>query len=315
MIHRFMYMLTKWSKMLAGNSVFHVDQNAGLYYSTTAVRGYYNDLRGKVSENTILDSAGVPINMKTSGEWIYFPISIFQYGLGAYDLYLETNEERFLACFRSALEWSVNNQAANGSWDTFGYVGSPELSAVSAMAQGEGASLLLRGYALTNELTYMECAKSAIDFMLRPIENGGTAAYKDGGIILEEYIGKGQSTVLNGWIFAAFGLYDYCLSTKDAGYRDLLNTTVHTMAEQLHLFDRGYWTNYNTKGTIASPFYHNLHIAQLYVMAELFGHEQFVYYHDKWISYRESSIKSKYAFMVKACQKLLNSNLKGALVK
>lgn len=315
MANSFMQLLMKWRKMLSGQSVFHVDQGAGLYYAKDEVKGYYNDLRGKVTGNTVLDDAGIPINMKSTGEWIYFPITIFQYGLGAYDLYVESGEEQYADKVRSTLQWAVEHQAANGSWDAFGYVNSSDLLPVSAMAQGEGASLLIRGYQLTGDSVYFHAARQAIDFMLLPLEQGGTADYRDGGICLEEYIGPGESTVLNGWIFAVFGLYDYGLISGDAHYKNVLQHTVRTMADQLHRFDRGYWSNYNTKGTIASPFYHKLHLAQLRVMHELFGLDAFQACHDRWLGYQESAWKSRTAFVVKACQKLMNSNLKGALVK
>ncbi len=315
MANNFMYMLMKWRKMLAGRSVFHVDQGAGRYYAKNEVKGYYNDLRGKVSGSTILDEQGIPMNMKATGEWIYFPITIFQYGLGAYDLYLETNDAQYENQIRNILKWTVQQQAGDGSWDAFGYVGSSTLLPMSAMAQGEGASLLIRGYQMTGDASYLEAARRAIDFMLLPVKEGGTADYRDGGIVLEEYIGEGESTVLNGWIFAVFGLYDYCLISGDSSYEHILHRTVQTMTEQLSRFDRGYWSNYNAKGSIASPFYHKLHLAQLRVMHELFGHAAFLSYHDQWLAYQDSAVKSRLAFIVKACQKLMNSNLKGALVK
>lgn len=292
-----------------------MEQNAGLYYSKQHIAGYYNDLRGKVTEKTILDAQGVPINMEATGRWIYFPISIFQYGLGVYDLFLETKDVRYKQKLLNILNWALENQQEDGAWDTFGYFQNPTLSPVSAMAQGEGASALLRGYVVTNDEKYLRAAKKAIDFMLIPVENGGTTVYKNESIIFEEYIGEGKSTVLNGWIFAVFGLFDYCLLTKDKQYLEVLNKTITTMVQSLHCYDRGYWSNYNTKGSITSPFYHNLHIEQLKVMFDLFGKDQFKFYHDKWLENKKSRVKSSIAFLIKVIQKLLNSELKGALVK
>ena len=81
------------------------------------------------------------------------------------------------------------------------------------MAQGEGASVLLRAYTLTGNVSYREAAQKAVDFMLQDIEKGGTTEYADGKLVFREY--TNQPVVLNGWIFAWWGLYDYVLGSLD----------------------------------------------------------------------------------------------------
>ena len=94
-----------------------------------------------------------------------------------------------------------------------------------------------------------------------------------------------------------------------------LDITVNTLADILVKYDRGYWSNYDLNGNIASPFYHDLHLEQLKVMVNLFGNKQFEERLNKWEKYQNSCFKSKRAFVVKAMQKLRKIDDEIALVK
>ena len=170
------------------------------------------------------------------------------------------------------------------------------------MVQGEGASLLIRAYKESDDSKYLIAAKKAIRLMLIPEEDGGTALYKDNDVLFQEF--AYQSTILNGWIFAIFGLYDYVKISGDLDIQQILGKTIHSIAVNLYRFDNGYWSMYNMDGMITSPFYHNLHIAQLEVLYDLFGVEEFKVYHDRWKGYNEKKSNKARAFVVKAFQKL-----------
>ena len=88
-----LFKLKKWTNMLRGNSVYHVDQDEGKHYSKTEVKGFYNNFTDKV----LLfgkDDDEVPTTVVDTGETIYFSIAIFQYGLASYDLYLASEERQ-----------------------------------------------------------------------------------------------------------------------------------------------------------------------------------------------------------------------------
>ena len=82
--------LKRWLDMLSGKSIYHVRQGEGKYYSKEKVYGYYNDMTKKVNNVVLLDDKGIPISKTINGVIAYFPITIFQYGLGLFDLYIET---------------------------------------------------------------------------------------------------------------------------------------------------------------------------------------------------------------------------------
>ncbi len=295
-----LYKIKKWYKMLAGKSISHVEQGPGSRYSKEKVAGYYNDLTQKVlrDDPDIL----VPQYFVDTGEKIWFSIGVFQYGLGAYDLFLQTGEDRFRQKVLACADWAVEHQQKDGSWVTFAYESKEH--PYSSMAQGEGISLLLRAHILTGREGYLDAAHKAKEFMLIPLEQGGTTKYEGDDCLLYEF--THSPLVLNGWIFSAWGLYDYYKYTKDAFVQQIFRRTLRSMEKLLPEFDKKYWSSYCHGGKkTASAFYHKLHIAQLRVMYDLFGTEVFQQYADRWEAYQNSFWKPKAAFLKKALEKVL----------
>ena len=294
-----LYKIKKWKDMLLGKSIYHVLQDEGTEYSKNEVRGYYNNLTLKVKNSDISDNS-VPMYHVESGEKMYFPIGIFQYGIGAYDLYLKNNDKDMLEKVINCANWAVENQQENGGWVTFAHENKEK--PYSAMAQGEGISLLIRAHIATNDKKYMDSVYKAKDFMLVSIEDGGTSEYKDGELFLYEF--TYEPLVLNGWIFSLWGLWDYVVYTEDNNAREFLQCTIDTLEKTLPKYDNGYWSKYDMGKRICSGFYHRLHIAQLNVMYELTGKETFKLYADRWNKYSKSFFKSKFAFVKKVIQKV-----------
>ena len=293
------FKIKKWLNMMIGNSVYHVHQGEGLIYSRKELKGYYNNLTEKVTKFGLKNN-DIHTTVLDSGEEVYFPIAIFQYGLGAYDLYLINNDRSMFEKAESCAKWAVENQEHNGGWKTFTQE-SPQ-HPYSSMAQGEAISLLVRIYKETKVSKYIESAKRAIDMMLLKVEEGGTAKYNDFKLCLYECTDK--PLILNGWIFSAWGLLDYFKVTKDKVVLDKYNQTVLTISMMLPEFDIGYWSKYDCKKIISSPFYHNLHIAQLRVMFKLTNDNNFKLYADKFACYNDSLLNKTVAFCRKAIQKI-----------
>lgn len=287
--------------MLAGKSVWHVNQNLGKCFSASEIQGYYNNMTEKVTKMPELLHTDKLPQLPINGEMVNMPVAIFQYGLGAYDLYLQSADDVYLNKFMQTVDWAVTHQDERGRWNNFFYV-YPE-HPYGAMAQGEGVSLLLRAYVHTGESQYKEAAKRAIDFMLLPIEKGGTTVYNEDEVIFKEY--THLPVVMNGWVFAWWGLYDYVLSTGDKGnYKETLEQSCETLIKMLPLFKRKFWSQYDLSGRIASPFYHNLHVAQMQAMYQLTRKDVFNQYAFTWKRQQCNVLDKSIAFMVKALQKL-----------
>lgn len=258
-------------------------------------------MTGKVSEGTLLDKYGLPITLIAGNKEVHFPIAVFQYGLGCYDKWLETGAEEFVEKLSRILNYAIENQNEDGSWNCFEPIGS-SLYTVSSMCQGEGASLLIRGYKLFDRLDYLEAAKKAVDFMLLPLEQGGTSICIGNELFLEEYPQKDRISVLNGWIFSLFGIYDLSLLYPE--YGKCFAISCETLREHIGEYDTGYWSYYDVGKRIASPAYHDLHIELLKVMNELYPCTEFKKYAEIFQKYQMSKYKRNKAIMIKIIQKL-----------
>ena len=140
--------------------------------------------------------------------------------------------------------------------------------------------------------------------MLLPIEDGGTTKYQGDDAVLMEYTFKGM--VLNGNIFAWWGLYDYVATTNDnAKYKQKLEIALRTLIRSLPQFKCSYWSMYSLDRLIASPFYHNLHIAQMQAMYQLTGISIFDEYAKIWSRQQKNPICKSLAFVRKAYQKIV----------
>ena len=288
--------------MLCGKSLFHVNQELGKCFDTNGIKGYYNDLTEKVTRQPeLLGNDALPQHPTKEGEQVYFPVAIFQYGLAAYDLFLQTGDEQYKAKFRQCVEWTLANQEPSGAWNNF-FFSYPE-HPYGAMAQGEGASLLIRGYQESGDTRYLDATQQAIDFMLTPLADGGTAVYEDTDIVLLEY--THLPAVMNGWIFAWWGLYDYVKATHNDGiYRQRMEQSLLALEKRLNMFTEAYWSKYDLDIRIASPFYHHLHIAQMQAMFQLTGHQIFDDFARRWQADEKNWLHKKRAFITKVFQKI-----------
>lgn len=115
--------------------------------------------------------------------------------------------------------------------------------------------------------------------------------------------------ILNGFIRATWGVYDYWLATGEEAARQLFGATISTLRRNLEKYDAGFWSLYDLAGTrlkmLASPFYHRLHVAQLGVLHRLTGEELFAQYAEKWDGYRRNFVKRNAALAYKSAFKLL----------
>ncbi|WP_270848409.1 D-glucuronyl C5-epimerase family protein [Candidatus Collinsella stercoripullorum] len=296
-------MLRRWAKILAGGTEVAVEQGPGRCCRSGELAGYWNDLTGKVSPNTLLDDCGVPLSVIAGGRKVNFPIAVFQYALGRYDLSLiePNNAEEHLDALRACADWALASQRADGSWDAFGPIGSSKYT-VSSMAQGEGCSMLLRAYRALSDDRYLEAALEAARFMLVDFADGGTAIRENDGLFLEEYPQDPRRSVMNGWVFSLFGLYDASLA--DDSFCEPFALSCQTLASHLDDYDSGYWSLYDLERRISSPAYHTLHIAQLRAVAELTGDDRFSDKAERFEGYAAKRANRIRAIAGKVAQKL-----------
>ena len=89
-------------------------------------------------------------------------------------------------------------------------------------------------------------------------EGGVVFTDERGDIWFEEYIVSPPTHILNGFIWAAWGVYDFFLATKEKAAEQLFDRAVNTLRRNLDGYDLGFWSLYEQSGTrlpmVASPF-------------------------------------------------------------
>lgn len=278
---------------------------------------YYMAFAAKADYPGAYDDAGIPLLDYHGALGLqYNPIAIAQYGLGNYNLFCRTGALERKRKFLVAADWLVANLEPNGAglwvWNHhFDWEYRTRLKApwFSALAQGQGISLLVRAHRETGLADYLDAARYAFAPFLKKIADGGVVhTDEDGHTWFEEYIVSPPTHILNGFIWASWGLNDYFLATGDAQAKKLFNQAVRTLAANLQRYDAGFWSLYEQSGTwlkmLASPFYHRLHIVQLEVLYQLTGEKIFHDYAARWESYRCSRLKRAVALGYKVIFKL-----------
>src|SRR5205814_10240119 len=204
-----------------------------------------------------------------------------------------THDEARKRKLLSASDWLCSHLEQNGSevwvWNhTFDWEYRTPLKApwYSALAQGQGISLLVRAYHTSGASKYLEAAGQAFEGFLKSTGEGGiTCTDERGDLWFEEYIVSPPTHILNGFIWAAWGVYDYFLATQDPSAKDLFSRTVQTLRSNLQHYDLGFWSLYEQSSTrlpmLAGPIYHRLHIVQLRVMHRPTGDDFSSHYVDR----------------------------------
>ena len=240
------------------------------------------------------DAEGLPT--MTNSDSKYWPVTIAQFGLLNYNYYLTDKTEVYKKAVVNSCNWLVDNIDDEGRWlywnSVFLDVVDETLKApfVSAMAQGEGISLLIRGYKLTHDSRYLRCAEEALNPFFHETSVGGVCEKIGELSIFEEYPTVTPSHVLNGFLFSMFGLYDLSCThgEKAAKAQALFNEGYDTLIKILPLFDAGFCSRYDLGHLTAAPrrnarpFYHFIHVNQLIAINSIRESKVLQFYIREW---------------------------------
>lgn len=281
---------------------WHEQPEANYRASVDKLGEYYMTLSSKADYDAHMDAHGIPL-LDYGGALgrHYNPIAIAQFGLGNYNCFAQTGDPRREQNFLRAADWLLEHLEQNGAgqwvWNHhFDWEYRDRLRApwYSALAQGQGISLLVRAHAHTANQEYLTAAERAFAPLLLAEASGGAQVRDElDDVWLEEYIVSPPTHILNGFLWALWGVHDCWLHTQDRRARALFVRCVSTLKRNLPRYDCGFWSLYELSGTllpmIASPFYHSLHIVQLEIMHKLTGDDQFSATADRWKAYRSRS--------------------------
>lgn len=244
-----------------------------------------------------MDARGIPLNQYAGG-WFYNPVSVSQYGLRHYGRWLKGRQRADRARALRAGEWLVTNQNRDGRWlyrftYTVGKMGFyPGVTLVapwsSAMAQGQGMSLLVRTWRLTRDRDHLRAARRAVRPLAVPVQRGGLQRSLAGGPFFEEYPTTPPSYVLNGFMFTVIGLWDLSPWSREAA--ELYEGGRGTLIRALPLYDQGqnrlsaYHLGFRTAGqpVHGSPGYHWVHREQLRALNAIDAHPRLADFVKRW---------------------------------
>jgi len=306
--------------ILGGDSqltFWHETPTVNLSANPAELGQYYMTFTEKANYAGVYDASGIPqLDYRGRLGVQYNPIAIAQYGLGNYNLWIQTSKpDRKQKLFRIA-DWLVSNLERNShgvavwnhhfNWEYRDTLKSPWYS---SLAQGQGISLLVRAHKESNDTRYLNAARAAFLSFQHPIAEGGVAFTDESGDLwFEEYIVSPPTHILNGFMWTLWGVYDYWLATKEAAALELFSRGVQTLLHRLDRYDLGFWSLYEQSGTrlpmVASSFYHRLHIVQLRVMQCLTRQKKFAEIADRWEKYGQSSTNRRRALIYKTAFKL-----------
>src|SRR5215467_11296403 len=240
--------LTFWHEMPEINPRARTDQ----------LGEYYMLFRQKADYAGPFDSDGVPqLDYRGAIGRQYNPIAIAQWGLANYNLFCETADVNCRQKIMRAADWLSSHleQNSHGMWvwnHQFDWEYRDNLKApwYSGLAQGQGISLLVRAHRETRDQRYIDTAQRAFQSLTRTVESGGVL-FTDtrGDLWIEEYIVNPPTHILNGFIWAAWGVYDYYLATGEPAAKNLFDQSVQTLVNNLERYDLGFWSLYEQSGT------------------------------------------------------------------
>ena len=152
------------------------------------------------------------------------------------------------------------------------------------------------------------------------IDAGGVLTTDSRGRLwIEQYVTRPPSHILNGFIWALWGVYDYARFTGDILVRARFDKCVATIESALPEYDNGHWSLYELPGggtpMASSRDEHALHIAQLRVLERITGLSTFKVFADRWQRYLDSPVNRTRARLEKAAFKLLHSRRAAAQIQ
>jgi peptidoglycan/xylan/chitin deacetylase (PgdA/CDA1 family) len=274
------------------------------------VRGYYFDLRFKAETPTWPPSWLEPRERQLH-------VGTAQWALGAYERYLEGEGEEWLACALDAGRYLVDDLEQGGPsdgawlhWMEMPHTYRLRPPWISGMAQGEGASLLVRLHAETGDESFADAARRAMKPLSIPVRSGGVRAMLGGGPFFEEYPTEPPSFVLNGGIFAMWGCYDVGVGLQDSAATQDFEDALDALARNIERWDTGYWSLYDLfphpmLPNVASSAYHALHITQLRAMHQIAPRRELEETRERFEGYAKERGNGARAFAVKSAFRLV----------
>lgn len=232
-------------------------------------------------------------------ERYYHPIRIAQFGLHQFGVWRRNSSHAARADFLAQAGWLRDHQQNDGITGTYRFAFpwrkyGAESGWTSAMAQGEAISVLLRADGLQPQAGFGEAALRAAQPFRYDVERGGVVWKLRGDVFFEEIANRHAPHVLNGCIFALWGVWELEKVSGERWMSEIIQQCLATLRRWLPRFDTGWWTLYSLlrsstrRPHFATLKYHEFHIAQMQVLAQMFGERSFGDAAQRWAAYAQT---------------------------
>jgi len=267
-------------------------KNFDINYLENELRPYYKWGKEQKAENYEKDNNGIIL-------WngYYHPVLMSTKALNYLTTFQKTGDEWFLKKSLDLADKIIElSEQKNGSYYfpyTWFKIGHNEYfypNWYSGMAQGRWLSYFSQLYLETKNEKYKRIADK-IYLSVSNVHNepNVTAIDKDNNFWIEEYPNahpssyheRGATHVLNGFVFAIWGLYDYYWIEENFEVKRILQATLTTLFNKASSYrrkdDNSFYCIKHQKHSyaITSDHYHDIHIKQLYELYEITGEDFF----------------------------------------
>ncbi|MDR0592416.1 MAG: D-glucuronyl C5-epimerase family protein [Bifidobacteriaceae bacterium] len=203
--------------------------------------------RNEVTDRTLeLDGDGALVyRLEQGGEPVYQPVTTLQWAIGAHTQYWLTGQSLWLDLARASAAKTLAGKIESDGAYYYPYRYEWKSDAphfdfqppwYSGMAQGEALSVFTQmAREFPDQPQWREAADRTFESFLQPVsaDQPWMTDVVDGFVWFEEYVDPDPFQVLNGHIFALFGLYEYAQLTGDQRALDLFDggatTALHAM--------------------------------------------------------------------------------------
>ncbi len=248
---------------------------------------------GEDWEENHYDANGVILS---GPEETYHPIHIAQFALHLHERWFVERDEAACEAFLKQAIWLRDHQEThaipgiyrfNFPWPKYAV----RSGWISAMAQGEAISVLLRAHDVERRAGFGDAAARAAEPFRYDIHSGGVVWRNGANAFFEEVAIANAPHILNGCIFALWGLWELWVTAPQAWQGEVIERCVETIRRWIPLFDTGWWTLYSLMRTatgrthLATLKYHAYHIAQMRILGAMFGEADFIEAAERWTSY------------------------------
>lgn len=303
------------------NSYWNLTPASSWKHSTFPIGRYPLDMiqRLKTGHYYRLDEKGLPIMVSVYNKFhgkklIHYYTTLSSFAFAHWDLYLlkglKSDTEIVLNVANYMIETGVVSHGNELLLKCENELGEHE-GDISAMDQGMSLSVFARAWLLSNDRKYLDYGYMALKPFTKSIEEGGVVGHfsKISGIWYEENIQKPLHHILNGKIYALWGILDFYKVTKDKNVKKLFDQGVSSLGKALKYFDNGFWSWYwypedGKDFYIASMMYQNLHLCQLKALYYQTGEKVFEEYSNRFERYARNPLNRLKAGLLFALYKI-----------